>query len=29
MFVSNVDDEEIKNFYKIVSKNVKKKRINT
>ncbi|WP_066165157.1 helix-turn-helix transcriptional regulator [Aliarcobacter cryaerophilus] len=26
MFISNVDDEEITNFYKIVSKNVKKYR---
>lgn len=27
MFISNVDDEEIEEFYKIVSKNVKKYRM--
>ncbi|WP_428023936.1 helix-turn-helix domain-containing protein [Arcobacter sp.] len=27
MFTSNVDDEEIKNFYQTISKNVKKYRI--
>jgi putative transcriptional regulator len=26
MFISNTDDEEIKNFYKMVSRNVKKYR---
>ena len=26
MFISNADDEEIKNFYKMVSRNVKKYR---
>ena len=26
MFISNADDEEIKNFYKLVSRNVKKYR---
>lgn len=27
MFVANADEEEIKNFYKIISKNVKKYRV--